>query len=104
MAVLLSVAFWLDVINVLFPLIIALAALYTYFTIDKDSDKLLLGLGFLFLVFAGLTPHIFNESITDFLNDEEVITYQSIFNFIGFVIIFIMVKPWEIVKELIKKE
>lgn len=104
MADLLSVAFWLDFINILFPLIIALAALYSYFTVEKDNDKLFLGIGFLFLVIAGLLGAFFaDESITDLLNEDEVIYFYTIFYFLGYLIILLMVKPWQLIKELIAK-
>ena len=99
-----SVIFWLDILNILFPLIIAVVALYTYFTIEKDNDKLLLGIGFLFLVIAGLSASLITDGFTDLISENEVIYYHSIFYFIGYLLVFIMVKPWELLKELLKKE
>ncbi|MHA1989598.1 MAG: hypothetical protein ACW981_01515 [Candidatus Hodarchaeales archaeon] len=86
--------FLLGLLVFILGLLTAITGIYYYFKIEKKTHILLVGLGALFIMLAGL------DSVTDFFRTTFISPWATTLNFIGILLIFISTEPWVVVRKL----
>ncbi|OLS27875.1 MAG: hypothetical protein HeimC3_01690 [Candidatus Heimdallarchaeota archaeon LC_3] len=70
-------------------LLTAVVGLYIYFKKEKKTHILLIGLGALFIMLAGL------DNVVDFFRENLIDTWGPFMYFIGILLIFLSTEPWK---------
>jgi len=91
----------IGLVNILFPLIILIVAFYMYFTVEKETKKLLLAVSALFFMLASLEMSIglFNSLIPLYLDNDSIPSWPNILFFLSYFFLLIIAEPWKILNK-----